>query len=486
MAAAKEGRSVYLVAPHPYLGDDMTATLRLWLEPGEEPSSALARRVFGDTAEPVLDPNRLEFTYTADVPSAGVHADTKPPSRLTDGRWGDASKESVQYNGNVNITADLGERKEIRELRVMAFRRADGQAGGSPFDVQRVTVSVSDDGQQWKEVARIDNDKPRESHVMLAREDRADGPLRQTAGREAGEDGASAAGRDRVDRPAQEPPAVAAAPTGPPPRPMHVKAVLDDVLLEAGVQYLYGCFATDVLRDAAGQPCGVVMANRAGRQAVVAKTIIDATPRATVARLAGAKFRPYPGGTHTFRRVVIGGEPKKTDLATARVVGPPFRGTTSQAKSPGGEFPIIEYSIPLHVDDGSYAAYMRARPTGPVADVRSRSSSSPRTSCSRCRPMRCRDGSRSPAARRRSRATAAGRLPAGRRRPPVRAGRLRRRVPRAGRPAAAARGVDGVGRAVGPGGGRRGRGVNRAPAAAGADRCRPPSRRQPRAKSASS
>ena len=32
-----------------------------------------------------------------------------------------------------------------------------------------------------------------------------------------------------------------------------------------------------------GNPCGIVVANRGGRQAVLAKTIIDATPRAMVA-----------------------------------------------------------------------------------------------------------------------------------------------------------------------------------------------------------
>jgi len=95
---------------------------------------------------------------------------------------------------------------------------------------------------------------------------------------------------------------------------MHVKNTLDEELLAAGVQYLYGCYATDVLRDADGKPSGIVMANRAGRQAVLAKTIIDATPRAVVARLAGAKFRPYPGGTHTFHRVVIGGQPRGPDV----------------------------------------------------------------------------------------------------------------------------------------------------------------------------
>jgi hypothetical protein len=90
------------------------------------------------------------------------------------------------------------------------------------------------------------------------------------------------------------------------PTPMHVKRTLDAALLAAKVDFLCSCYATDVLRDAAGNPCGIVMANRGGRQAVLAKTIIDATPRATVARLAGARLAPYPTGVQFFQRIVIG------------------------------------------------------------------------------------------------------------------------------------------------------------------------------------
>ena len=134
---------------------------------------------------------------------------------------------------------------------------------------------------------------------------------------------------------------------------MHVKMTLDDALLEAGVKYLYSCYATDVVRDAEGEPCGVVMANRAGRQAVVAKTIIDATPNGLVARLAGARFRSPPSGPRTFKRVVIGGSTHQSERATARTISPPFFG-------PGGNFPIHEYTMTLDVSDDSYAAVMRA------------------------------------------------------------------------------------------------------------------------------
>ena len=94
-------------------------------------------------------------------------------------------------------------------------------------------------------------------------------------------------------------------PDGQPATPLHVKKTLDQALVDARVEFLFGCLATDVLRDKRGRVCGIVMANRAGRQAVVAKIIIDATDRAWVARLAGARGRPWDGGDVVFTRIVI-------------------------------------------------------------------------------------------------------------------------------------------------------------------------------------
>ncbi len=351
IAAAKDGAKVFLAAPHPYLGDDMTATLRLWLEEGETPASPLAQRVFGDRSQPLADPNRIPYQYEADLPSAAAHRDTAPPSRLTDGRWDSASSESVQYDGDVQITADLAQSQEIHTVRVMFYRRAPGGAGGSPFDVKRITVSLSDGKEQWKPAAVIENDLPSTDSATLqaaigARARYVRFHVQKPEGIER-----ILLGEIEIIGPERTPLQEAGRET---PRPMHVKNSLDDELLAAGVRYLYSCYATDVLRDAAGKPCGIVMANRAGRQAVVAKTIIDATPRAVVARLAGAKFRPYPGGTHTFRRVVIGGQPRGPDYISSRTAAPPFRGES------GREFPVIEYTMPLPVEDASYAAHMKA------------------------------------------------------------------------------------------------------------------------------
>src|SRR5882724_4581553 len=49
VAAANQGASVFLAAPRPYLGEDMCASMRLWLEAGEKPTTDLAKSIFTDS-----------------------------------------------------------------------------------------------------------------------------------------------------------------------------------------------------------------------------------------------------------------------------------------------------------------------------------------------------------------------------------------------------------------------------------------------------
>ena len=138
-----------------------------------------------------------------------------------------------------------------------------------------------------------------------------------------------------------------------PPTPMHVKRTLDLALLEAKVDFLYGCYATDVLRDGDGNLAGIVMANRSGRQAVRAKVIIDATPRATVARLSGASFKGGAPGPQTFKRVVVGG---KTDGAAA--AGGKLLDVTYVSNK--GAFSVTEYTLRIPMKDDSFASVAAA------------------------------------------------------------------------------------------------------------------------------
>jgi len=347
--AAKGGANVFLAAPRPYLGEDVCGTLRLWLEDGETPESDLEKAVFEMPGAPSLGslPKSMPFTYEADLRSAARHRDTDPPRLLTDGKWSNSAKQSVQYDGSVTIVADLGRSRRLRSAYVLAYQRP------RDFEVDTVTISTSDDRQKWTRVAAAAN-----RHL-------------QTGGHEgdavdvgATFDTTARYVKLRIDKTkrvkrillgeiviAAELPS--AAPVRPVPTPMHVKRTLDQALLDAGVSFLYGCAATDVLRDADGRPAGIVMANRAGRQGVVAKVIIDATERATVARMAGARFRPYRLGPQRFRRVVVGGEARTGAGISARKL--PF-----SFPSPRGRLDAIEYTLMISMKDLSFASFAAA------------------------------------------------------------------------------------------------------------------------------
>jgi hypothetical protein len=319
VAAAEAGASVFLAAPYPYLGDDMTATLRLWLEEDEQPTAPLAVAVYDDRLQAKADQSPLEIAYAASRPTGAPHHDTDPPSRLTDGVWGNPAGQSVQYNDDVMLDADLGAVREVGEVRIVVYYRGEASSAGSGFNVQSVAVAISRDGQSWQQVAELEGQSGPGCYVLSAPVEAAARYVRFDVKKPPqfdrmllGQIQVFGAEADQQD------------PAGParPPRPLHVKKTLEKALLDAGVPFLFSCYATDVLRDDTGAPAGIVMANRAGRQAVLARTIIDATDRGTVARLAGARFRPYPAGTHTFRRVVVGGEPVDAD-------GPGVRGAES-------------------------------------------------------------------------------------------------------------------------------------------------------------
>lgn len=90
-------------------------------------------------------------------------------------------------------------------------------------------------------------------------------------------------------------------------QPLHVKARLDDALLDAGVQFMFGCAPADLLVDTAGKLSGILFTSKCGPFAVTARQIIDATPAALCARLAGVSFTAWPAEeTLTFGRVIIG------------------------------------------------------------------------------------------------------------------------------------------------------------------------------------
>ncbi|MCF6356818.1 MAG: FAD-dependent oxidoreductase [Draconibacterium sp.] len=152
------------------------------------------------------------------------------------------------------------------------------------------------------------------------------------------------------------------------PSQLKVKHILDNALIDNNVGFLYSCYATDILVDNSRKPAGIVMANRSGRQAIIAKTIIDATPRALVARMADAKFGAYPSGKQNFKFTVVGNDVKQTSGLLAKTQTEPIQinFTSAGSASDGSfqkadiEYSAIEYTMQIDMKDGSWASFANA------------------------------------------------------------------------------------------------------------------------------
>lgn len=365
VAAAEDGAKVFLAAPRPYLGEDLCATYRLWLEPDEVLEDPLAKELF--EVPPSL--TGIPYTYEADQPSTGKHIDSQPPRMLRDGQWGTAYTQSVEYKNDVTISIDLGKKQEISRLHVMFFQGPRG------YEVESLTFQGSEDGEEWKPLAVLENDQLDKGQfvnaaIHLSRD--VTGRVRyvKCLAKKTGRSERMLIGEILIEGPNQTVKPEGLRVT----TPMQVKRTLDKALLDAGVPFLYTCYATDLLRDSRGELAGIVMANRAGRQAVKAKTIIDATDRAWIARMAGAEFEAYPTGPQTFKRIVVGGSERS---------GPGVKSRRIRLRNPiGGKSPIafgtgswatkynvpmttahpelIEYTLTTAMKDGSFASFAEA------------------------------------------------------------------------------------------------------------------------------
>ncbi|NOX99823.1 MAG: FAD-dependent oxidoreductase [Verrucomicrobia bacterium] len=352
VAAAEQGASVFLAASRPYLGVDMCATYRLWLEKGEVPVSPLGKAIFAKAAKhlpaPPLKP-ALPFTYTSKLKASPKHPDTKTSSRLFDGQRNSATTDSLQYDEDVTLIIDLGKAVKIAGLSLMTFQRA------GDFAVGELQVAASDDKTQWKKITTIKNPgwgAAEEKTIDLRASFETTARYLQLTAKKAADskrmllaelhiENGSASTLKNNSSPPQQLLAVTT--------PMQVKSSLDTALLNAKVDFLYGSYVGDVLRDAEGKFAGITIVNRSGRQAVRAKVLIDATDRAVAARLAGATFADYPAGPQSFKRIVLGGDPGKN----AKALDINF--------SVGGQIVrAYEYDFKLPMQDSSWASFARA------------------------------------------------------------------------------------------------------------------------------
>ena len=352
-AAAKAGARVFLVAPRPYLGEDVAGTMRLWLEPGEVPATELARKLFAPEGlvRFIPDPVSLPFTYKADKDADLRHLDAKKPTKLSDGVIGLANNGSVQYNEDVTFTATLAKPQLVKEARVVFFHRS------RDFDAKNISVavSVSADGKKWQRGATVKPVVDVDSATAAAPVGIEVKSVRFVIKLAPGAKRMLLAELQLL--PDVKPVATPAPNPSGPFRPMAVKQALDETLNTAGVKYLYSCYPTGVLRDAAGNLAGVVIANRSGRQAIVAKTIIDATEQGVVARLAGAQAAPFTGGPVTAKWVTIANQARTAPGVSTRkldlLVNVLDSKGARRVDSPAAWF---DYTVTLNLANDSWAA----------------------------------------------------------------------------------------------------------------------------------
>ena len=350
-AAAEAGAKVYLIAPKPYLGEDMAGTLRLWIEPDETPTTELARKLLESSREEDsgLEPDEkpIPITYAADRKSNPTHQDTQPPKKLTDGHWSSAAQHSVQYDGPVKITAKLPYPERLTRLRLLIYHHKD-------YLFEKVELEHSLDGKTWVSAPAFVNEEPpqgsdyipamevsvpinaRAANLRITITPAARMPRVllgeiQAIGHRSGPDMAA---RERTML-----------------TPLKIKTTLDNALLNADIPFLHSCCATGILADPNGKIAGIVMANRAGRQAILANVVIDATEWATVARCAGVERTPFKAGTAQFQRVVIGGRPRPSPGTRVRRVDPPFTHGS-------GSYGVFAYTLDINVPDDSIPTLM--------------------------------------------------------------------------------------------------------------------------------
>ncbi|MDA3800085.1 MAG: FAD-dependent oxidoreductase [Kiritimatiellae bacterium] len=303
LSAREAGASVFLVAPRTYLGDDVAATRELWQSYVSEADSAENfNLIFERDTSIAYSYNYLDFAGLELSPDS-AHPDSNS-SCLTDGVHDDAVNHSVQFNESVVVNADLNDNISVSTINVYYYRR--DPSSSNPFGTVVSAVDFSNDGINWTTASISNNIEVLGSGENVLYVDRI-----SLIGEVTGhyfrvqcdlEDGAS---RQLLDEVEFLPTVSDIADVCYETKPLRVKQVLDSLVEDAGIPFIGGSHVCDILEDGDGNPAGVILINKRGRQAVRAKVIVDATEQALPARLAGAAKRTFTPGEYSFSRIVM-------------------------------------------------------------------------------------------------------------------------------------------------------------------------------------
>lgn len=391
LESQKAGAKTLLLTPYTYLGEDLTATLRMEAAPEESLADPLAAAIYID---PQTDEDALASPYLFLDSQHRLTPKLEMPGPISGStdifydRNSDHTRSRVQSNGDATIILDFEAPRQVGYVSLLSGRHRKNV----DYIVDTVSFYCSDDKRQWKALAtNVPVSAPPRGvswgnahtfetaepvHTRYVRIDAKQHPeaIRMLLSE-------VVVFPDRNYCTIKKMPRVGPIPAAIPverrdtlkrlPRPMHVKKVLDDELLRAGIPFLYATLPTSVLKSPEGRIVGAIVANRAGRQAVLAKKVL---------------FAPvdHPRGTRPAGRLefgVIGGEPVPVDpskfdwMKSVRVemIGEPYRGPwPNRAETASGVFPLWRYVFETTDDVRSKIALRDSRLSNRIeSDIRS-------------------------------------------------------------------------------------------------------------------
>ena len=384
VAAADAGASVFLAGGFPYLGEDLAGTLELQCNKGPG-ATALERRLCADTWSFAPYDYGFErgFRYFGGWQYFNDGKDKlstpTPPATVWD---------SVLFTNEASVACTFHKPRQIDRIEVLVIENVDRRrpasksvdhrgvispdAGPGPL-TGAVTAIPLDGARKGREIIlerdpevrplgdeAIRDGEPddvkstkgtsvgRTKQVVVAYRAKVDSTFRRIRVRVTPGDGAACQLLSRVrflladeDRQITD------------PSPLKVKRTFDEVLSEKGVTALTGSPVTDLLRDGAGEIAGVVIANRSGRQAIRAKSVIDATRYGVVGRLG----QPVPGvsGRTAFTRVIVSRERPVADGVSIEAL--PGGRLIDQAGATGR---LWRCGFELPMADGFYPSFAKA------------------------------------------------------------------------------------------------------------------------------
>lgn len=343
-AERSSGKSVYLVTPFAYLGEDMAGTLELGF--GEDaPEHGLKSRLWANAS------GHAPFDYWMEPKCSHPQSIFRNDKfeRLSEPRNPATYGDMVYHDTNVSVRCVLRSKDLISNAEVIVVEGEHSHAGdGATEGVEGVFLDGPRKGEKiefTRRDAAFDVGYPTLKVVSYT------APIGSAVGkfevivRKSSQKKCQYLSRIwfHLANPAKS---VSV------PSPLKVKRTLDAIMVECGAEFITSSPVTDVIKEN-GKITGVEITNRSGKKIIRAKEVIDAT-RYGVLDGFGKTFRV--GKTERFSRIVIvSGEPPSYPNMKVEQLPGDFRVAHTRA-----EGKVYRCTMDLPMKDGSFASFAAA------------------------------------------------------------------------------------------------------------------------------